>query len=138
MSAHAHAIPGRFCWMDLAATDADRAKDFYAELFGWTPQEQAANGGVFTKLQLSGRDVGSLYQLRRAHLDAGIPSHWTPYVQVQDVDAAVARAAELGGKVIIAPFTIQGIARIALILDSVGAHLGLWESALTGQEAGHA
>ena len=137
MSSRSFPVPGRFCWMDLAATDADRAKDFYGELFGWTPQEQAANGGVFTKLQLSGQDVGSIYQLRRAYLDAGIASHWTPYVQVDDVDAAVARAAALGGKVIVTPFTIEGIARLALILDCVGAHLGLWESIAT-QEAGHA
>ena len=38
-------VPGRFCWMDLAATDARGATEFYRELFGWTPILQAANGG---------------------------------------------------------------------------------------------
>lgn len=118
---------GRFCWVDLAATDADSAKSFYEELFGWTAHEQPANGGSFTRLRMSDRDVGSIYQLRDALLEHGIPSHWTPYVQVSDVNETVRRATALGGTVIAQPFAVSGIARIALILDSVGALIGLWE-----------
>ena len=73
---------GQFCWLDLAATDADSAKAFYGKLFGWTSYEQPANGGSFTRLRLSDHDVGSLYQLREALLDHGMSSHWTPYVRV--------------------------------------------------------
>jgi predicted enzyme related to lactoylglutathione lyase len=119
--------PGRFCWLDLAASDADRAKTFYGNLFGWSSREQPANGGSFTRLRLCGRDVGSLYPLRQAQLDQGVPSHWTPYIRVDDVDDVVRRAAGLGGRVIVQPFAVSNIARIALILDSVGAPVGLWE-----------
>lgn len=118
---------GRFCWVDLAATDADTAKSFYEDLFGWTAHEQPANGGSFTRLRLSDRDVGSIYQLRDALLEHGIPSHWTPYVRVNDVNETVQRATSLGGTVIAKPFVVSGVARIALILDSVGALIGLWE-----------
>jgi predicted enzyme related to lactoylglutathione lyase len=118
---------GRFCWVDLAATDAARAKAFYSQLFGWTSREQPANGGRFTRMQLSGQDVGSLYQLSRDHFDRGVPSHWTPYIRVDDVGDAARRAATFGGKVIVRPFEVSGVARIALIQDSVGAHFGLWE-----------
>ena len=118
---------GRFCWVDLAATDADKAKVFYRQLFGWKSCEQAANGGSFSRFQFSGQDVGSLYQLNRTHLDRGVPSHWTPYVQVENVDAAAGRVASLGGEVIVRPFVVPGTARIALIVDSVGALVGLWE-----------
>ena len=31
---------GRFCWVDLAATDAARATDFYGQVFGWASREQ--------------------------------------------------------------------------------------------------
>jgi Predicted enzyme related to lactoylglutathione lyase len=48
---------GQFCWLDLAATNADRAKTFYRKLFGWTSHEQQANGGSFTRLRLSDQDV---------------------------------------------------------------------------------
>lgn len=120
--------PGRFCWLDLAATDAARAAHFYHRLFGWTAREQPANGGHFTRLQVSGQDVGSLYQLRRELLCGGRPSHWTPYVRVRDVGDTALRAGEIGGTVVVPPFEVAGIARIALIVDAVGAQVGLWES----------
>jgi predicted enzyme related to lactoylglutathione lyase len=118
---------GRFCWVDLAATDAARAKAFYSQLFGWTSREQPANGGSFIRMRRSGQDVGSLYQLSRDHLDRGVPSHWTPYIRVDDVGDAAWRATTFDGKVIVRPFEVSGVARIALIQDSVGAHFGLWE-----------
>jgi predicted enzyme related to lactoylglutathione lyase len=119
---------GQFCWVDLAATDATRAASFYRNLFGWLPYEQLANGGRFTRLRLSDRDVGSLYQLRDSQRDRGAASHWTPYIRVDDVGIAAQRAAEFGGQVLVPPFAVSNIARIALITDSVGAHVGLWEA----------
>jgi hypothetical protein len=118
---------GRFCWVDLAATDACSAKTFYENLFGWTSHEQLANGGSFTRLRLSDQDIGSIYQLRDVLLEHGIPSHWTPYVRVTNVNDTMRRAVSLGGTVVANPFVVSGIARIALILDSVGALIGLWE-----------
>lgn len=117
---------GRFCWVDLAATDAARAKEFYRQLFGWTSFEQSVNGGRFTRMRLSDQEVGSIYQLKRAYLDQGARSHWTPYVWVDDVADAARRVASCGGKVIVRPFVVSGIAQIALIQDSVGAQIGLW------------
>jgi predicted enzyme related to lactoylglutathione lyase len=118
---------GQFCWVDLAASDAGRAKDFYGRLFGWTSHDRAANGGVFTCLRSAGADVGSLYQLQKAHLERGVPSHWTPYIRVADMDETVRRAVALGGEAVVLPFVVAGVARIALILDSVGALVGLWQ-----------
>lgn len=118
---------GQFCWFDLAASDARKAKAFYGALFGWTAHDEEANGGVFTVLRSQGADVGSLYQLKQSHLDRGVPSHWTPYVRVSDIEETVARAVSLGGELIIPPFVVTGVARIALMLDAVGALLGLWQ-----------
>jgi uncharacterized protein len=39
----------------------------------------------------------------------------------------VQRAAAFGGEVIVRPFAVDCTARIALILDCVGAQVGLWE-----------
>jgi uncharacterized protein len=129
---------GRFCWLDLAATDADNAKTFYRNLFGWTSYEQLANGGSFTRLRLSDYDVGSIYQLKETLLDNGITSHWTPYVRVNNIDHAAERATQFGGTVVVDPFLVSGVARIALILDSVGAVVGLWEPIATKTKAnGH-
>ena len=126
---------GQFCWLDLAATDAGSAKTFYRNLFGWTSYEQLANGGSFTRLRLSDHDVGSIYQLRETLLDSGMTSHWTPYVRVNDIEHAAGRATQFGGKVVVDPFLVSDVARIALILDSVGAVVGLWEPIAADRKA---
>jgi uncharacterized protein len=118
---------GQFCWVDLAATDASRAIGFYEELFGWSARLQLANGGSFTRLVHRGRDVGSVYQLRESLREAGVASHWTPYVRVEDVGNASRRATALGGSVVVEPFAVEEMARIALVVDPVGAAFGLWE-----------
>ena len=127
---------GHFCWLDLATSDAGRARAFYAALFGWKASDQPANGGSFTRLHRFGRDVGSLYQLQRSQLAQGAPSHWTPYVRVDDADDAARCAASLGGEVIVRPFAVADIARIALIADSTGAHVGLWQDTTKGTAHG--
>jgi predicted enzyme related to lactoylglutathione lyase len=125
---------GRFCWLDLAASDAGRACSFYGELFGWTAQERQAHGGVFTCLSRDGAGVASLYQLSRSRLAQGVPSHWTPYVRVEDINTMVRRAVALGGETIVPPFNFPGLARVALVADSVGAVFGLWQSAARERE----
>jgi predicted enzyme related to lactoylglutathione lyase len=127
MSEAVDGAAGRFCWVDLAARDSAGAKDFYRQLFGWTAFEQRANGGLFTRLSFAGRDVGSLYQMRREHVDQGQPSRWTPYVRVTDIQDIADRAVALGGALLVQPFAVEGVARIALIRDAVGAELGLWQ-----------
>lgn len=129
------AAAGHFCWVDLAATDAGSATAFYGKLFGWAANGESAQSGSFTRLSLDGRDIGSLYQLSARHRDQGVPSHWTPYIQVKDVDATARRVLALGGAVLVPPLTFPGHARIALILDSVGAQVGLWQP--IGPENGH-
>lgn len=121
----AHA--GQFCWVDLAASDASRAIDFYRGLFGWSARLHRANGGCLARLSHRGREVGSVYQLAESLHDAGVASHWTSYVRVDDIDEASRRATALGGSVVVEPFAVDGMARIALVVDPVGAAFGLWE-----------
>lgn len=118
---------GRFCWLDLATTDASRAIDFYGGLFGWSARSQDANGGTFVRLAHEGQDVGSLYSLREAARSAGIASHWTPYVRVENAESACERAWALGATIAVAPFVVEGVARIALVVDPAGAAFGIWE-----------
>lgn len=128
---------GHFCWIDLAATDAASAKAFYGGLFGWTAQEQQLLGGSITRLRSSAGDVGSLYQLSRTLCDQGVPSHWTSYIQVANLDDALRHACALGGKALVPPLVMPGIARVALIVDPVGAQIGLWEPIETTAESRH-
>jgi predicted enzyme related to lactoylglutathione lyase len=67
-----------------------------------------------------------MYALSVKERKRGVPSHWTPYVRVERIEEAVRRVEEARGAVLVRPFEVEGMARIALIADSVGAVLGLW------------
>jgi predicted enzyme related to lactoylglutathione lyase len=49
-----------------------------------------------------------------------MPSHWSVYVPVPDVDACGGRAAALGGTVSVPAFDAPGVGRIARIQDPAG------------------
>jgi hypothetical protein len=117
----------RFCWVDLAARDAEIASSFYGNLFGWKTQDQDVIVGHFKRFLLGDMDVASLYQLNRRQLADGVPSHWTPYVAVNDVEQTASCAASLGATILVRPFDIAGIARVCLIRDPGGALIGLWQ-----------
>ena len=96
-------------------------------MFGWEAESIRANGGELVRLSARGTPVASLYQLRSAQIEQGVPSHWTPYFSVANVDEAAARAARLGAAVIVEPFRVEGITRVSLVADTGGALFGLWE-----------
>lgn len=125
MSTGSRSQHNRFFWFDLATTDAANAAAFYRGLFGWAPNVRAVSGGRIGQFMQADTVVASFYPLSRRHLEDGVPSHWTPYVAVPDVNRAARRAAELGGTVIVEPFDVPGIAEIALVQDATGALLGL-------------
>ena len=52
---------GTFSWVDLATTDQDGAKAFYAGLFGWEYDDQPiGDGATYTLCRLDGRDVAAI------------------------------------------------------------------------------
>ncbi len=54
--------PGTFCWAELATTDQDAAKRFYAALFGWTSVDHPIGPG----------DFYTMFQISRAHVGSGL------------------------------------------------------------------
>jgi predicted enzyme related to lactoylglutathione lyase len=118
----------RFCWVDLATTDQAAAKAFYGALFGWSVSDQVVREGQFSLFGERGTHFASLYQLTREQIADGVPSHWTPYVAVPNLQAAAEKAAGLGGQIVVPPQDVAGFARICLIADPTGALFGLWQA----------
>jgi predicted enzyme related to lactoylglutathione lyase len=56
-----------------------------------------------------------------------MPTQWIPYVVVDDVDAALAKAVKLGAKTLTPVMSIGEVGRIAVIHDPQGATIGLHE-----------
>ena len=115
--------PGSFCWAELATSDPAGAARFYSEMFGWTKVENPMPQGIYTLFQSGGNDAAGMYE---AH--AGMPSNWGPHFAVASVDAAAARAGELGGKVCAGPFDAHEAGRMAVLQDPDGAVFSVWQA----------
>jgi predicted enzyme related to lactoylglutathione lyase len=112
---------GHFAWNELVTNKVPAAKKFYGGLLGWKTQP-FGKGGAYTQFK-KGKDlVGGMLKCPRP----GLPSHWVPYVMVDDVDATAKKAVNLRGKVVLKPCDIPGVGRIAVLLDPQGAALGIF------------
>jgi predicted enzyme related to lactoylglutathione lyase len=78
---------------------------------------------VYNEIMVGGKEVGGIYQLTAEHGNA--PSHWMPYVAVEDVDKSAKQAEELGGKVRMPPCDIPNVGRFCIINDPTGATISL-------------
>ncbi|MFJ8160287.1 VOC family protein [Streptomyces sp. NPDC096136] len=126
--------PGSVSWIELYTTDGPAAKEFYGSVLSWETRDMPMGGGVvYTIAGPAGggeRTVhGGILQLGPEHLDAGSTPEWHPYFEVQDCDAALARAAEAGATVIIPAMDAPGVGRIAMVLDPFGAPFAVITSA---------
>jgi predicted enzyme related to lactoylglutathione lyase len=120
--------PGDFCWIELATTEQPAAKKFYCELFGWGIHEfPMAPNGFFT-FKLDGRDVAAAYTLPVEQQSHGVSAHWNVYIAVESADTAAGRAAELGAKVLAAPFDVFDVGRAAVLQDPTGAVFSVWQA----------
>lgn len=113
---------GTFCFPELGTRDMDGAKRFYGGLLGWTWFDVPSAAGGYSLLRAGGKDVAGLHRS-----DRGDPS-WLCYVAVDGADRVAARAVELGGTQIVAPFDVPGVGRMALVEDPARARFGLWEA----------
>ena len=57
----------------------------------------------------------------------GMPTHWLAYVIVENADQSLAKAVELGAKVLAPVMCIGEVGRVAVIQDPLGAAIGLHE-----------
>lgn len=97
---------------ELTAIDAQRQRAFYAALFNWS----ISDGPIMSvPAGLGGPEPGPAGHIRESSR-AGV----TLYVQVRDLRATLARAAELGGSVVMEPIDLPAGPTLAAIEDPEG------------------
>ncbi|MEZ5977793.1 MAG: VOC family protein [Planctomycetota bacterium] len=116
---------GYFCWHDYVSPATAKGSAYYGELLGWKTWDMPLGDTTYTFLKANDDDQSTFGGLEEA--DGGARSRWRSYVAVEDLDAMVARTAELGGKVVQPPREIPGIGRHALVADPTGAVLALYQ-----------
>jgi predicted enzyme related to lactoylglutathione lyase len=121
--------PGTPSWVDLASPDVDASTRFYGSLFGWEveaagPPEETGGYGLF---KLRGHRVAGIGPI----MQEGQPPVWSTYVSTDDADAAVARAKEAGGQVVVEPMDVMDAGRMAFVAHPAGGFVGLWQPGRT-------
>jgi len=111
---------GALGWNELVTSDVEGSKAFYGAVFGWGhASHEAGPPGGYTEWKVGGRTMGGM-MAKPPGMPAEVPSHWSVYFVVSDVDATVAKATELGGNAFLPAFdSPQG--RLAGIVDPFGA-----------------
>jgi predicted enzyme related to lactoylglutathione lyase len=128
MAERAEYAPGTFSWVDLATTDQDGAKRFYAAVFGWEYDDQPVmEGVVYSMAQLEGLPVAAISPMPEMLRSSGAPPAWMSYVTVTDADALAARAGELRAQVVGGPFDVFTAGRMAVLRDPEGAVFSVWQ-----------
>jgi hypothetical protein len=118
---------GAFVWVELGTTDQAAAKNFYGSLFGWEANDMPMGPDEhYTIFRLQGRDAAAAYTLR-PDMSGGAPPNWLPYISVENVDDAAARAAQMGGKVVAPPMDVFDAGRMSVVQDPGGATFALWQ-----------
>jgi predicted enzyme related to lactoylglutathione lyase len=113
---------GDITHVEIPADDLDRAKRFYAAVAGWEFGEMEGFPDYF--LFRTGSEAGGGLGTRGGSVGATIRN----YISVDRAEDAVAAAEQHGGRVIEGVIEVPGQGRYAVVLDSEGNEIGLWET----------
>ncbi len=111
--------PGSLCWNELMTPATNTAADFYTGLFGWGKDVQNFGPMEYTMFTQGGRPTAGMLQITPEM--GNIPPNWLVYFAVDDCDAKVQKATELGATVMKPADNIPGIGRFAILTDPQGA-----------------
>ena len=116
----------QFVFLELRTNNLKKAREFYTKLFGWNFNEMPMGKDVYLMIKKFGaaKDFGTGIAKNPAPKD--VPSHWTPYIGVEDIEATTKKAKKLGAKI------LQEIKEMPwgfsnTIVDPTGAVLSLWQ-----------
>ena len=107
---------GALTWNDLMSPDIPAAAEFYRALFGWGISEIEGAEGRYWSITNDGRINGGIMPTP----EGGHPV-WNLYFAVEDADAAVAKAGELGASTIMGATDVPNGTRFAILSDPTGA-----------------
>ena len=116
---------GAFSWSELTTTDPKAAATFYGGLFGWTFKNMGPEMGDYHVASVGETMIAGVMSMPPGA--PPMPPAWGCYVTVTNLDASVARCAELGGKTLVPPMDVPTVGRMAVIQDPQGATLSLMQ-----------
>lgn len=113
-------------WIEVTAPDVAASMVFYGGLFGWTFESHDL--GFDEPYVLASKDgevvagIGGPRIGQRAE-----PAYWNVYFATDDLEAAIKNCEAAGGRLLAGPFVFPQACRVAILVDALGAQLGLWQ-----------
>jgi predicted enzyme related to lactoylglutathione lyase len=118
---------GQFVWYEDMTKDPRGAITFYTDVLGW--KTEPFQGTDYTMWVSKQGPLGGVLKHSGEAATQGAPASWIAHVQVDDVDATVVRARQLGGRIYKEPSDIPTVGRFAVIADPQGAALSVFKPA---------
>ncbi len=123
--------PGTVVWNELVAPDTDKVGEFYRATLGTSLADMDGSDPsmpVYKLIKAGGRTVGGAMPPMPEMGD--LPPHWGIYFEVADTEAAVARAQDLGARVL-SPVQQTPQGPMATLADPQGAAFAVIASGST-------
>jgi predicted enzyme related to lactoylglutathione lyase len=110
-----------FVHLELCTADAQKAKEFYSGLFGWSFTDNDMGTMVYSTFKPTDGPGGGVFTMPNA------PTAWLAYVGVEDINAATDKAKSLGATVLNGPMEIPNVGWATVLKDPTGATIALFQ-----------
>lgn len=117
-------------WFEIPADNVGRAKKFYASLLGWTIGPTGMPASMPPEMEYQEVKTGEPQEgtLAMGGLHKRLmPGLITVYVMVEDFDRVLGKVEKLGGKILMPKMKVEGVGLTAVIQDTEGNMIGIWE-----------
>jgi predicted enzyme related to lactoylglutathione lyase len=122
---------GRPLWYELLTTDKAAAEKFYTAVVGWTTRPFEGGHHPYSVVNdAAGKGVGGIMPLPDG---MNVPPHWVMYIGVPDIDQAIQRIGQMGGKTLSPPIDVPEVGRMRTMIDPQGAMFSLIQPAPQGE-----
>src|SRR3954447_4550333 len=124
MPTRTHAPIGAPCWTDLMTSNADAARAFYGEIFGWVAEEANPEFGGYFNFQRNGVRVAGCMT---SEPGAEITNIWSTYLATDDINKTLEAVGSHGGQVYVPATPVGDLGIMAVTGDPGGAMIGIWQ-----------
>ena len=117
---------GRVSWVDIAVPNAEKVRDFYSRVIGWTSKEHDMETYFDYEMKDPATDETVAGVCHAQGMNAHLPPTWIVYFTVANLDESLAGVSEMGGEVV-GEVRGYGADRYAFVRDPAGAVCALYQ-----------
>lgn len=119
---------GTIGWVDLTVAQADKLREFYAQVVGWRAEPVDMGGYSDFNMLPPGSEAPAAGLCHARGVNAGLPPQWLIYVTVADLARSRRACLDGGGEVLQERLQEDG-SGLCVIRDPAGAVLALFQPA---------